>query len=87
MIVLYICFITAAIVFLGMMIAASVADLAARRRTNRREVAAMRLETYRAERELHRLASEAFSSMLDVARITDVHRQQPQDSDADDDVN
>jgi hypothetical protein len=57
------------VVTLGLMTAVSIAEFVTKRRSNRREQSRIFFETLRAERKLHHLASDAFFSMMEVARL------------------
>jgi hypothetical protein len=59
------------IVFLGLIIAAELHQFTMDHASTRSERTRINLETVRAERELHRIASDAFMSMMEVTRLTD----------------
>lgn len=59
------------VTFLGLMIAVDLHHLSIDHASSRAERTRINLETVRAERELHRIASDAFVSMMEVTRLRD----------------
>jgi hypothetical protein len=76
-----------ALIIFSLVTAASVAEYMTARRSNRREQSRIFFETLRAERKLHHLASDAFASMMDVARSSERSREPSRSNEADDDAN
>ena len=75
------------IITLGLMTAVSIAESVTKRRSNRREQTRIFFETLRAERKLHHLASDAFGSMMEVARSSQSFREPLAGDQVHDDVN
>jgi hypothetical protein len=75
------------VVTLGLMTAVSIAEFVTKRRSNRREQSRIFFETLRAERKLHHLASDAFFSMMEVARLPESSHEPSRSNEADDDAN
>jgi hypothetical protein len=75
------------VVTLGLMTAVSIAEFVTKRRSNRREQSRIFFETLRAETKLHHLASDAFFSMMEVARLSESSHEPSRSNEADDDAN
>lgn len=75
------------IIIVGLMITIDIAEFMAKRRSNRHEQCRVFFEILRAEQELHHLSSDAFSSLMEVARSPESSGESPTEDQADDDAN
>jgi hypothetical protein len=71
---------------LGLITTISIAEFVTKRRSNRHEQSRIFFQTLRAERKLHHLASDAFFSMMEVARSSERSHEPSRSNEADDDA-
>jgi len=86
MMTLYLILWVIAVILFGSMVATTISEFVTTRRSHRREGSRIFSETLRAERKLHHLASDAFFSMMEVARSSENARES-RDDEVDNDVN
>jgi hypothetical protein len=71
MMVILLVLVIVGVAFLGVIIAVDLHHLSIDHASSRAERSRINLETVRAERQLHRIASDAFVSMMEVTRLRD----------------
>lgn len=86
MMIIYFILLVVSFILFAVMTAFSIAEYVTKRRSSRREQTRIFFETLRAEKKLHRLASDAFASMMEVARSSVEPRDRTSDDQGDDDA-